>query len=258
MKLTPDQAARIIQRAIRNRRSRKTPATLSDMRQQELLIQRQKYRERLEAKEREYLFLSKLPANAVMKLYLQKQHNAAIVIQAFWRGRSARKRLESRARVPLPDKPQVIRQYKGPPDTFYSKITADRHASLIKQIRLKGSGDLETYKDLYSAFLEKQVAWEKFRQQRRADRLEIQSIIKALINSKTLKSELEYNVENPSLDELARAKKIHKARIVDPKKWWKNLEWDDDIEAVGSNVLDQIQEYKLNLYRERLLEANRF
>lgn len=258
MRLTPDQAAKIIQRAVRNRRSRKTPATLEDMRQQELAIQRQKYRERLEAKEREYLFLSKLPANAVMKLYLQKQHNAAIVIQAFWRGRTARKRLSSRARATIPEKPQVIRQYKGPPDTFYSKITEDRHAILLKQIRLKGSADLETYKDLYSSFLEKQVAWEKFRQQRRADRLEIQNIIKALINSKTLKSELIYNVENPSVEELQKAKKMHKARIIDPKKWWKNLEWDDDLEAVGSNVLDQIQEYKLNLYRERLLDANRY
>jgi len=37
-----------------------------------------------------------------------------------------------------------------------------------------------------------------------------------------------------------------------------NLEWDDDIEAVGANVLDQIQEYKMGFYRERLLEANRY
>ena len=256
--LTPDQAARVIQRAIRNRRSRKTPATLADMRQQELKILREKHRERLEAKEREYLFLSKLPANAVMKLYLRKQHDAAIVIQAFWRGRSARRQYLTRPRAQLTEKPQVIRQYKGPPDTFYSKLTEDRHSALIKQIRLKGSADLETYKDSYSAFLEKQVAWEKFRLQRRADRLEIQRIIKALINGKSFKSGLEYEVENPSLEELKKAKKMHKAKIVDPKRWWMNLEWDDDIEAVGANVLDQIQEYKMGFYRERLLEANRY
>lgn len=259
MRYTPDQAARIIQRAIRNRRSRNTPAVLAEMRQQELQLLKEKHRERLEAKEREYLFLSKLPADAVLKLYLRKQHQAAIVIQAFWRGKSTRKRLAGLRNTSIPTKPSSIpiRTYKLPPDSFYSKISEARHSELLKQIRLKGIGDLEEYKQTYSTFLEKQVAWEKLRQQRRGDRLEIQRIIKALIESKKLSIPLNYLVENPTQAELAKARKIHKSKIIDPKKWWLNLDWDDDIEAVGANILDQIQEYKMNLYRERRLEFAR-
>jgi hypothetical protein len=258
MRYSPDQAARIIQRAVRNRRSRKTPAVLDEMRRAELQIIKEKHRERLEAKEREYLFLSKLPADAVLKLYLRKQHQAAIVIQAFWRGRAARRKIKNIRKVEPPAKVEKIRTYKLPPDSFYSKISEERHAGLVKRVRLKGNGDLEEYKEKYSKFLSKQVAWEKLRQQRRGDRLEIQRIIKALIESKSLNKNLNYFVENPTGEELLKARKIHKSKIVDPKKWWMNLDWDDDIEAVGSNILEQIQEYKLNLYRERRLEFAKF
>ena len=147
-----------------------------------------------------------------------------------------------------------FRTYKGPPDDFYKGITPERHEFLIKQIRLKGSGNLDIYRDEYSNFLDKQLVWEKLRLQRKADRNEVSEIFKALAASKSLKDPLLYNVENPSQKEITLAKQIHKSKIVNPKKWWLNLEWDDDIEAVGVNVLEQIQEYKLNLYRERKLE----
>ena len=83
MKYSQEYAAKIIQRAVRNRLSRKNPATLEEMRQQELEVLKRRHRQRLEAKEREYLFLSKLPAEAVLKLSLRKQHQAATVVQAF-------------------------------------------------------------------------------------------------------------------------------------------------------------------------------
>lgn len=254
MKYSEEHAARIIQRAVRNRRSRKTPEMLEEMRRQELEVLKNRHRSRLEAKEREYLFLSKLPAEAVLKLALRKQHQAAVVLQAYWRGRQVRKRMEGRKRPKIVEKKQVVRNYKGPPDFFYKKIDPERHEFLLKKIRLRGNGDLRVYIDEYSKFLEKQVAWEKFRLQRKADRNEISEIFKALQTANSLKNPLEYNVLDPSEAELAKAKKIHKGKKINPKKWWLGLEWDDDIEAVGANILDQIQEYKLNMYRERKLE----
>ncbi|OMJ70246.1 hypothetical protein SteCoe_31812 [Stentor coeruleus] len=254
MKYTQEQAAIIIQRAVRNRRSRKTPQTLDEMRRQELEILKQKHREKLEAKEREYLFLSKLPAEAVMKLYLRKQHQAATLIQAFWRGRRVRRRFQTREPLQKSIKRPPIRTYRGPPDTFYKSITSERHEYLIKQIRLKGSGDLEEYKDKYSNFLERQVTWEKYRQQRKADRNEIGEIFKTLSSARSLKNPLDFYIDDPNEEELMRAKKIHKSKIVNPKKWWLNLEWDEDIEAVGTGILDQIQEYKLSMYKERRLD----
>ena len=89
----------------------------------------------------------------------------------------------------------------------------------MKQIRLKGSGSLDIYRNEYSKFLEKQIAWEKLRLQRKADRNEISDIFKALIAAKSLKVPLNYNVIDPSSEELMRAKQIHKCKLVDPKKW---------------------------------------
>lgn len=257
MKYSEEDAARIIQRAVRNRRSRKTPEITDQMKQQELEVLRNIHRQRLESKEREYLFLSKLPAEAVLKLYLKKQHQAATLLQAFWRGRRVRRMLENREvkkSISKIQKKTTLRTYKGPPDNFYKKIDLERFEHLIKQVRLKGSGDLEVYKNEYSKFLDKQIAWEKLRLQRKADRNEISDIFKTLVAAKSLKTPLEYNVTNPTPQEIVNAKKVHKSKIVNPKKWWLSLEWDDDIEAVGSNILEQIQEYKLNMYRDRKLE----
>jgi hypothetical protein len=77
-RLTEDQAARVIQRAMRNRRSRRTNQyTLDAMRRAELDLQKQKHRLRLDAKEREYAFLDRLPPEAVLRLALRKQEEAA-------------------------------------------------------------------------------------------------------------------------------------------------------------------------------------
>ena len=55
------------------------------------------------------------------------------------------------------EKTVPFRTYKGPPDDFYKGITPERHEFLIKQIRLKGSGNLDIYRDEYSNFLDKQL-----------------------------------------------------------------------------------------------------
>lgn len=231
--LDPDQAARIIQRAIRNRKSRNNPKTLQEMRQAELELLKLRHRQRLEAKEREYLFLSKLPAEAVLRLSLRKQSDAATVLQAFWRGRKVRRNYEnlkyeiSRSYTESSARP-APRKFQVPQDNFYSIIETQRHDEIIKQIRLKGKGDLETYKSEYSKFLERQVQWEKIRAQKFSDRNEVKHITKTLGLINSLNEPLKYTIPDATSQEILIAKEIHKRKIPDPKKWWKGLEYNDE------------------------------
>ena len=255
-KYSEEQAARVIQKAVRKRQARNNQATLDSMRHQELQTLRNIHRQRLEAKEREFLYLSKLPAEAVMKLTLKKQQEAATTLQAFWRGRQTRKKLKLE-NPQLPKKPP-----KSAPRSFYTKdnfyepLTKERHEAILKEIRLQGKGDLETYLSTYSGFLDKQVYYEKLRQQRVSDLNESREILRTLKNATTLDAQLLSKVSGPTKSELKKAKKIHKKKMFDPKKWWKNLQHEDEweLEIVGANVIQQIQNYKMDLYRNRQME----
>lgn len=50
--------------------------------------------------------------------------------------------------------------------------------------------------------------------------------------------------------ERARAAQIHRQKITDPKKWWESLRYDDDWEIPFSNILDQVETYRLNHNRD--------
>lgn len=253
-----EQAAKAIQRAVRNRQHRKNPGVLLEMRQAELEIQKQHHRRRLEKKEREYLFLAKLPAHAVLRMTLRKQEDAAVALQAFWRGKKARQRVTQlkQATVPTPSI-AAAKKYNPPPDNFYRPLDPARHEAILKTLRTRGAGDLEEYKFEYSRFLDKQVNWETMRKTAYSNRNEAKTIMKTLQSAKSLEEPLRYTIGDASAQERAKAKLIHRRKLQDPAKWWKNLEDDDEweMEVIGANVVAQVQAWKeLEFYKSRRLE----
>jgi hypothetical protein len=263
MRLSPDQAAVVIQRAVRARRARNKAYNYDTIRQAELELIKDRLRAKVEAREREFLFLSKLPAEAVLKLALRKQEQAAIRIQAIWKGwRERRNFLKRKSTVPPPfrsSKPVQKSPVSLPPDDFYAAITPERHEVLLKQIELKGRGDHDRYIEEYTSFLERQPAWEEIRLKRKSHKHEIRSIVSSLSRCKKFTDELPYTVENPDDNEISIAQDIHRKRIPDPKRWWKTLDYDNewDLQVVGANILDQIQAYKLEYYRSREMQFAR-
>ena len=219
MGLTEEQAALRIQRAVKARTVRKRENIYYTTRQAELEVLRQQHRLRLEAKEREFLYLSKLPPNAVMALAIRKQEQAVVRIQALWRGYKARKMHLNRPNpIPVPLSHAPRRPIRAPQDNFYKPLHQERIDHLVKQIRMEGKGSLEQYLNNYSTFLEKQVHWEQYRQDRASYRFEIKNIMNSLSMARYLGDELHYKVQDPTAHEIALAKDIHFRRIPDPKK----------------------------------------
>ena len=263
MRLSPDQAAILIQRAVRARRARNKSYNYDTIRQAELELIKGRLRAKVEAREREFLFLSKLPAEAVLKLALRKQEQAAVRIQAIWKGwRERRNFLRLKQAIPPPfrsSKPIQKRPVQLTPDDFYAAIAPERHEVLRKQIELKGRGDHNRYIEEYTSFLERQPAWEEIRLKKKSHKHEISFIISSLSRCKKFTDQLPYTVENPEDDEISIAQDIHRKRIPDPKRWWKALYYDNewDLQVVGANILDQIQAYKLEYYRSREMKFAR-
>jgi predicted Mrr-cat superfamily restriction endonuclease len=142
-----------------------------------------------------------------------------------------------------------------PDDDFYRPITEERRAELIKQLRLRGgTGDHEKYLIEYSDFLERQVEWEAQRLQQRDFTNEVQSMLKSLGGVRHITDSLAYVVENPTPEEKAVARETFRQRVPDPKRWWKALERDWEWQTVGGNVIEEIERYKLDLYRKRNLK----
>lgn len=257
-RLTVEQAAIVIQRALRARRAAKVDPA---MRAAEYTTLRARHRHQLEAKEREFLFLQKLPGDAVLRLALKKQEQAATKFQALWRGYKVRKQFpqlkeetdQAHAAVRI-QRAYRSHAYKPPIDTFYGPIDLARMKVLWDRIatRMHGAGDHERYMDEYSQFLRKQVAWEALRQQRVAHLDQSRKIVHALVEKRTLMDPLHYHIPDPTSGELARAHKMHETRILSGKKWWKRLdldEWEEDL--VSGSILDDIDNYRLDLYRSR-------
>lgn len=263
MRLTHNQAAIVIQRAVRARRTRNNSYSYDTIRQAELELVKNRLRAKVEAREREFLFLSKLPAEAVLQLALRKQQQAAIRIQAIWKGWRERKNFLRRKETVPPafrsSKPVQKRQVQLPPDDFYSPIPEERYEYLIKQIELKGRGDHDRYIEEYTSFLERQPTWEEIRLKKKTHKNEIKTIISSLSRTKTFSDELLYTVEDPEEKEITIAQDIHRKRIPDPKRWWKTLDYDNewDLQVVGANILDQIQAYKLDYYKSREIQFAR-
>lgn len=252
--LSRDAAARIIQRVVRRRIIRRKNDTQEAMRRQELSIAIQRSRAKLDAHEREYTFLSRLPAEAVLQLSLQKVTRAATLIQAFWRGLRVRRRIEE---IKLENRavPRRTQRIPKQPDEFYHQITEERRAELIKQLRLRGgTGDHDKYLREYSDFLERQVAWEAQRLRRADYNHEVRSMLKSLCGVAGLTDSLAYVVENPTPEEKAVARETFRQRIPDPKRWWKALERDWEWQAVGGNIIEEVERYKLDLYRSRRMK----
>ena len=109
---TPDEA--FVRQAVGERRVPSDAEYATQMRQAELEVLKAQHRQRLEAKEREYLFLSKLPASAVLHVSLKKQTDAATVLQAFWRGKKARERVARMKTVP---REEATPRQRPPPRT---------------------------------------------------------------------------------------------------------------------------------------------
>mmetsp|Transcript_2068 Transcript_2068/g.4750 ORF Transcript_2068/g.4750 Transcript_2068/m.4750 type:complete len:258 (+) Transcript_2068:1879-2652(+) len=249
--LSRDAAARIIQRAVRRRIFRRSHLNEEALRRQELSVAIQRHRAKLDAHEREFNFLSRLPAEAVLQLSLQKVTRAAILIQAFWRGLRVRRRIEE-IKLEYRTVPRRTQRIPKQPDDFYKPITEERRTELIKQLRLRGgTGDHEEYLREYCSFLERQVAWEAQRLKKADFNHEVRSMLKSLCGVKGLTDSLAYVVENPTPEEKAVARETFKQRVPDPKRWWKALERDWEWQAVGGNIIEEVERYKLDLYRSR-------
>lgn len=257
-RLTVEQAAVIIQRAVRARRRQKVDPA---MRATELATLRLRHRRQLESKEREYLFLQKLPGDAVLRLALKKQEQAATKFQALWRGYKVRKQFQqlkeetdqANAAVKI-QRAFRSHAYKPGPDNFYRAIDLTKLKILWDRIatRMHGQGDHDRYMEDYSNFLRKQVAWEALRLQRVAHLDQCRKIVHALVEKRTLQNPLHYHIPDPTSGELARAHKMHETRVLSAKKWWKRLEldeWEEDL--VAGSILEDIDNYRLDLYRQR-------
>ena len=255
-----EQAARIIQKAVRARRSRRKEL-IPEMRRAEFATLRDRHRRTLEAKEREFYFLQKLPGDAVLRLALKKQEQAATKFQAIWRGYRTRKQFQqlkeesdqTHAAVKIQ---RAFRHHahKSLTDNFYEPIDPARWKVMTDRIatRMHGQGDHETYMTEYSLFLKKQLAWEAQRQQRFAHVDQARKIVQALAEKRRLLDPLRYHVPDPTSSEHARAHKIHEQKVLSQTKWWKRLdldEWEEDL--VAGHILDDIDNDRLDLYRQR-------